>query len=150
MYGDLEGTYVIDLTYTGNILDPYNYAMTGTETFQGTLMGRRVSYRAEMVGSGIFTIPPPTGFTGSESWVSTIVSADSPLSHLRRISQAVTAFCQGSAPFGSFATLIATSVPPSADPDHQEASRSPLQSSVIVDEWHRGPYSPRSKTPCPS
>ena len=85
LYGDLEGTYVIDQTYTGNILDPYNYAMTGTETFQGTLMGQRVSYRAEMVGSGIFSIPPPTGFAGSESWVSSIVIADSPLSHLRGV-----------------------------------------------------------------
>ena len=57
----------------------------GDETFQGTLMGRRVSYRAEQVGSGDFTIPPPFGFEGSESWVSTIVSADSPLSHLRGV-----------------------------------------------------------------
>ena len=85
MYGDLEGTYIINLTYTGNIFDPNNYGMTGIETFQGTLMGQRVSYRAEMVGSGIFSIPPPTGFAGSESWISTIVSADSPLSHLRGV-----------------------------------------------------------------
>jgi hypothetical protein len=91
MHGDLEGIYVMDLTYIQNFKnDPLllHYTMTGTETFEGTLMGRRVSYRAVQVGSGDFDSPvviEPLNFEGSESWESTIVSADSPLSHLRGV-----------------------------------------------------------------
>ena len=86
MHGDLEGTYVVNVTYTGNIYDQHDYAWTGTESFQGTLMGRRLNYQAEVVGEGTFTDPlPPEGFAGTESSVSTIVSADSPFSHLRGV-----------------------------------------------------------------
>jgi hypothetical protein len=90
MHGDLEGTYVMDLTYVQNLYEnPLHYTMTGTETFKGTLMGHRVSYWAEQVGSGDFASfpspPPDLNFEGSESWDSTIVSADSPLSHLRGV-----------------------------------------------------------------
>ncbi len=90
MHGDLEGTYVMNLTYVQYIsTDPLHYTMTGTETFKGTLMGHRVSYRAEQDGSGDFAslpfTPPDYNFAGIESWESTIVSADSPLSHLRGV-----------------------------------------------------------------
>ena len=90
MHGDLEGTYVMDLTYVQNLYEnPLHYTMTGTETFEGTLMGRRVSYRAEQVGSGLFACPPfappDYNFAGIESWTSTIISPDSPLSHLRGV-----------------------------------------------------------------
>jgi hypothetical protein len=95
MHGDLEGTYVMNLAYiqywdlSNPTISPLPYTMTGTETFEGTLMGHRVSYRAEQVGSGLFACPPfapPNfNFAGSESWESTIISADSPLSHLRGV-----------------------------------------------------------------
>ena len=83
MHGDLEGTYTMTLTYRYNLFAT-PYTMSGTETFVGTLMGFPVSYTSEQSGSGEFAAPLAAGvFAGTESWVSTIVSAETPLSHLR-------------------------------------------------------------------
>ena len=73
MHGDLEGTLVENVTQRGNINDPYHYTRTADHTFEGTLMGQPVSFQAKLFGTGTFTVPPPEGFEGSESWFTWIV-----------------------------------------------------------------------------
>ncbi|MHB0979209.1 MAG: hypothetical protein ACYC5Q_03865 [Thermoleophilia bacterium] len=83
MHGDFEGVYIIDAFW---IFDPNapggGYTIEGRATFTGTVLGRRCNWEAEVVGSGEVDLDYP-GFAGAQTWVSTIVSSGTPLSHLR-------------------------------------------------------------------
>ena len=83
--GDLEGTYVQTITYVYPMDDPGAYEIVGSCTFEGTILGARTSWTADVEGSGLMDYSDLDNhpFKGEDSWTSTLTSSATPLSHMR-------------------------------------------------------------------
>ena len=85
LHGDLEGTYVMSITYIWPLSNPAAYKFEGHATFKGTILGVKTSWTARVRGSGLMDYSDPENhpFKGEESWTSTLTSSGTPLSHMR-------------------------------------------------------------------
>jgi hypothetical protein len=83
--GDLEGTYVQTITYVYPADESGAYGIVGSCTFEGTILGAKTSWTANVQGSGLMDLSDPEHhpFKGGDSWISTLTSSASPLSHMR-------------------------------------------------------------------
>jgi hypothetical protein len=85
LHGDLEGTYVQTITYVMPADSWTDYGIEGRATFEGTVLGAKTKWTANVHGSGVLDISDLENhrFKGEDSWTSTITSSESPLSHMR-------------------------------------------------------------------
>jgi hypothetical protein len=79
--GDLEGTYVMTVTYSWSDSDPPGYyAIKGWAKFTGEFRGRKTGWVAVVSGQGQLDFAGD--FSGSDSWVSCLVGFTGPRSPL--------------------------------------------------------------------